>query len=65
VTNLEDAAEHIGEVLRRVKKEHLQRAYKIQDWYVCGEHVCFMLMHIVSFSCWITFVLCFFVSSGS
>jgi nuclear GTP-binding protein len=32
VTNLEDAAEHIGEVLRRVKKEHLQRAYKIQDW---------------------------------
>lgn len=34
VTNLEDAAEHIGEVLRRVEKEHLQRAYKIQDWYV-------------------------------
>ena len=34
VTNLEDAAEHIGEVLRRVKKEHLQRAYKIQEWYV-------------------------------
>ncbi|WVZ56939.1 hypothetical protein U9M48_007400 [Paspalum notatum var. saurae] len=32
VTNLEDAAEHIGEVLRRVKKEHLQRAYRIQDW---------------------------------
>ncbi|XP_010500925.1 PREDICTED: nuclear/nucleolar GTPase 2 [Camelina sativa] len=32
VTNLEDASEHIGEVLRRVKKEHLQRAYKIQDW---------------------------------
>uniref|UniRef100_A0A804LKD6 Nuclear/nucleolar GTPase 2 n=1 Tax=Zea mays TaxID=4577 RepID=A0A804LKD6_MAIZE len=32
VTNLADAAEHIGEVLRRVKKEHLQRAYKIQDW---------------------------------
>ncbi|CAI9103454.1 OLC1v1001936C1 [Oldenlandia corymbosa var. corymbosa] len=32
VTNLEDAAEHIGEVLKRVKKEHLQRAYKITDW---------------------------------
>ncbi|MQL99622.1 hypothetical protein Taro_032347 [Colocasia esculenta] len=32
VTNLEDASEHIGEVLRRVKKEHLHRAYKIQDW---------------------------------
>ena len=36
MTNLADAAEHIGEVLRRVKKEHLQRAYKIQDWYVCS-----------------------------
>ena len=34
VTNLDDASEHIGEVLRRVKKEHLQRAYKIQEWYV-------------------------------
>lgn len=32
VENLEDASEHIGEVLRRVKKEHLQRAYKIDDW---------------------------------
>ncbi|CAA7389008.1 unnamed protein product [Spirodela intermedia] len=32
VTNLDDASEHIGEVLRRVKKEHLQRAYKIQNW---------------------------------
>ncbi|CAH8325824.1 unnamed protein product [Eruca vesicaria subsp. sativa] len=32
VTNLQDASEHIGEVLRRVKKEHLQRAYKIKDW---------------------------------
>ncbi|MCL7043963.1 hypothetical protein MKW94_014022 [Papaver nudicaule] len=32
VTNLEDATEHIGEVLKRVKKEHLQRAYKIKDW---------------------------------
>ncbi|OAY60893.1 nuclear/nucleolar GTPase 2 isoform X1 [Manihot esculenta] len=32
VTNLHDAAEHIGEVLNRVKKEHLERAYKIEDW---------------------------------
>ncbi|XP_031375293.1 nuclear/nucleolar GTPase 2 [Punica granatum] len=32
VTNLADASEHIGEVLRRVKREHLQRAYKIKDW---------------------------------
>ncbi|KDP46780.1 hypothetical protein JCGZ_06568 [Jatropha curcas] len=32
VTNLEHAAEHIGEVLKRVKKEHLERAYKIKDW---------------------------------
>ncbi|RZC50926.1 hypothetical protein C5167_019357 [Papaver somniferum] len=32
VTNLEDAAKHIREVLRRVKKKHLQRAYKIKDW---------------------------------
>ncbi|KAM7492599.1 hypothetical protein LguiA_035520 [Lonicera macranthoides] len=32
VTNLPDASEHIGEVLKRVKKEHLERAYKIKDW---------------------------------
>ncbi|RZC80664.1 hypothetical protein C5167_043251 [Papaver somniferum] len=32
VTNLEDAEKHIREVLRRVKKKHLQRAYKIKDW---------------------------------
>ncbi|XP_021857752.2 nuclear/nucleolar GTPase 2-like [Spinacia oleracea] len=32
VANLHDASEHIGEVLKRVKKEHLQRAYKIKDW---------------------------------
>ncbi|KAG8364958.1 hypothetical protein BUALT_Bualt18G0052700 [Buddleja alternifolia] len=32
VTNLADASEHIGEVLKRVKKEHLQRAYKISNW---------------------------------
>lgn len=32
VTNLHDAAEHIGEVLKRVKKEHLERAYRISDW---------------------------------
>ncbi|GAB2240680.1 hypothetical protein Droror1_Dr00021198 [Drosera rotundifolia] len=32
VSNLQDASEHIGEVLRRVKREHLERAYKIKDW---------------------------------
>jgi len=32
VTNLHDASEHIGEVLKRVKKEHLQRAYKLKNW---------------------------------
>ncbi|KAJ4964115.1 hypothetical protein NE237_024054 [Protea cynaroides] len=32
VENLQDAAEHIGEVLKRVKKVHLERAYKIKDW---------------------------------
>lgn len=32
VTNLHDATEHIGEVLKRVKKEHLRRAYKIKEW---------------------------------
>nr|POE92741.1 isoform 2 of nuclear/nucleolar gtpase 2 [Quercus suber] len=31
VTNLQDASEHIGEVLKRVKKEHWERAYKIKD----------------------------------
>ncbi|KAL3645484.1 Nuclear/nucleolar GTPase 2 [Castilleja foliolosa] len=32
VTNLADASEHIGEVLKRVKKESLVKAYKIQEW---------------------------------
>ncbi|ERM95198.1 nuclear/nucleolar GTPase 2 [Amborella trichopoda] len=32
VANLEDASEHIGEVLKRVRKDHLQRAYKLEDW---------------------------------
>lgn len=32
VTNLPDASEHISEVLNRVKKEHLERAYKIKNW---------------------------------
>ncbi|CAA0808494.1 Nuclear/nucleolar GTPase 2 [Striga hermonthica] len=32
VINLHDAVEHIGEVLRRVKKKDLERAYKISDW---------------------------------
>ncbi|KAL6144536.1 hypothetical protein ACLB2K_055228 [Fragaria x ananassa] len=31
VKNLQDALEHIAEVLKRVKKEHLQRTYQIQD----------------------------------
>ncbi|GJZ20805.1 hypothetical protein Tco_0557395 [Tanacetum coccineum] len=31
-TNLHDATEHIGEVLQRVKKKHLLRAYKIQEY---------------------------------
>ncbi|KAK9676505.1 hypothetical protein RND81_11G081800 [Saponaria officinalis] len=32
VLNLRDAAQHVGEVLKRVKKAHLERAYKIKDW---------------------------------
>ncbi|GJU75619.1 nuclear/nucleolar GTPase 2 [Tanacetum coccineum] len=32
VTNLHDATEHIGEVLQRVNKKHLLRAYKIKEW---------------------------------
>ena len=32
VGNLADATEHIQEVLRRVKKEYLMRAYHIQEW---------------------------------
>jgi len=32
VENLSDVAEHIPEVLRRIKKEYLQRHYKIVDW---------------------------------
>lgn len=32
VANLQDATEHIGEVLRRVKKDYLKRAYKLKDW---------------------------------
>nr|GEW42556.1 deoxyhypusine synthase isoform X2 [Tanacetum cinerariifolium] len=31
---LEDGTEHIGEVLQHVKKEHILRAYKIQEWYI-------------------------------
>ena len=36
VENLEDATEHIDEVLRRVKPEYLKRAYKLKGW-VDGE----------------------------
>uniref|UniRef100_A0A0D6QTK2 Nuclear/nucleolar GTPase 2 n=1 Tax=Araucaria cunninghamii TaxID=56994 RepID=A0A0D6QTK2_ARACU len=32
VANLQDATDHIGEVLRRVKRDYLKRAYKLQDW---------------------------------
>ncbi|CAK9867986.1 unnamed protein product [Sphagnum jensenii] len=32
IGNLEDATEHIGEVLKRVKKDYLKRAYRIHDW---------------------------------
>ncbi|KAL2642357.1 hypothetical protein R1flu_009944 [Riccia fluitans] len=32
VGNLDDATEHIGEVLSRVKKEYLTRAYKVKEW---------------------------------
>ncbi|TKY74070.1 Nuclear/nucleolar GTPase 2 [Spatholobus suberectus] len=32
VTILQDAVNHIGEVLKRVKKEHLERAYRIKEW---------------------------------
>eukprot|EP01018_Ginkgo_biloba_P018537 Gb_01485 [translate_table: standard] len=32
VANLQDATEHIGEVLRRVKRDYLKRAYKLHDW---------------------------------
>ncbi|KAH7292202.1 hypothetical protein KP509_29G055900 [Ceratopteris richardii] len=32
VENLEDATEHIEEVLSRVKKQYLTRAYKVKDW---------------------------------
>mmetsp|Transcript_26598 Transcript_26598/g.79029 ORF Transcript_26598/g.79029 Transcript_26598/m.79029 type:complete len:697 (-) Transcript_26598:587-2677(-) len=32
VENLEDATEHMDEVLRRVKPEYLRRAYKLKEW---------------------------------
>ncbi|BBN02584.1 nuclear GTP-binding protein [Marchantia polymorpha subsp. ruderalis] len=32
VGNLADATEHIGEVLSRVKKDYLVRAYKVKEW---------------------------------
>nr|WCZ58326.1 nucleolar GTP-binding protein 2 [Paratrimastix eleionoma] len=32
IGNLQDAAEHIDQVLDRVKKEYLQRLYKLEDW---------------------------------
>ncbi|KAI3466126.1 hypothetical protein Pfo_022789 [Paulownia fortunei] len=32
VTNSQDAAKHVGEVLKRMKKKHLKTAFKISDW---------------------------------
>lgn len=32
LTPQEDATEHVGEVLERVKPEYLRRAYKLQSW---------------------------------
>jgi nuclear GTP-binding protein len=32
VGNLEDATEHIGEVLSRVKKDYLTQAYRVHNW---------------------------------
>lgn len=32
VENLEDATEHVGAVLKRVKHEYLVRAYKVKSW---------------------------------
>ncbi len=32
VQMLEDATEHVPEVLQRVKPEYLKRAYKLQAW---------------------------------
>jgi len=40
VANLQDASEHIGEVLRRVKKDYLKRAYKLQDWTDDNDFLC-------------------------
>ncbi|KAM0997766.1 hypothetical protein COP2_007847 [Malus domestica] len=40
VTNLQDATEHIGEVLKRVKKIHLKRAYKIENWEDDNDFLC-------------------------
>ncbi|TQD78808.1 hypothetical protein C1H46_035624 [Malus baccata] len=40
VTNLQDATEHIGEVLKRVQKIHLKRAYKIEKWEDDNDFLC-------------------------
>lgn len=39
VENLQDAADHIGIVLGRVKKEYIQRTYKVLKW---KDHVDFL-----------------------
>ncbi|KAM1862397.1 hypothetical protein ACFX14_002871 [Malus domestica] len=40
VTNLQDATEHIGEVLKRVQNIHLKRAYKIEKWEDDNDFLC-------------------------
>ncbi|KAB2605698.1 nucleolar GTP-binding protein 2 [Pyrus ussuriensis x Pyrus communis] len=35
-----DATEHIGEVLKRVKRIHLKRAYKIENWEDDNDFLC-------------------------
>lgn len=37
VANLDDAAYHVQEVLRRVKKQYITRAYKIRGWEDSGD----------------------------
>ena len=40
VANLEDAAEHVGAVLGRVKPEYLRRAYRISAWDDSHDFLC-------------------------
>ena len=40
VANLDDAAEHVGAVLERVKPEYLRRAYRISAWEDSHDFLC-------------------------